>query len=163
MLLNSGSQHQFLMYASLLRHASSPKLGHGDCGVVLQLAAQQGCRLDDTYSLAVLAAALHEVPRAWAAQASRAPRAMPLQVCGQRQQQAWQQQAHCCRSGGRWPAAAATRGAAQLMRAAACRCNATDSAPPNHRPFWTSSVLAQPPSRSATRQCLTQLAARAYQ
>lgn len=170
MLNASGSQHQFPMYASLLRHASSRRLALQDCAVVLSLAAEkvgscrwwnsqpqhscvymlacdsqmclkssldcvhtpsstnrctgacwsphlsdhlcchpsnsssrsgqvqlcldhapdgriaaagmQGAALDECYSLAALALALHEVPRAWAQQARRSPRAMPLQVGG---------------------------------------------------------------------------------
>ncbi|WIA31642.1 hypothetical protein OEZ86_002522 [Tetradesmus obliquus] len=80
MLNASGSQHQFPMYASLLRHASSRRLALQDCAVVLSLAAEKGAALDECYSLAALALALHEVPRAWAQQARRSPRAMPLQA-----------------------------------------------------------------------------------
>lgn len=40
MLNASGSQHQFPMYASLLRHASSKRLAVQDCAVVLGLAAE---------------------------------------------------------------------------------------------------------------------------
>lgn len=45
------------------------------CSVV-----HQGAALDDCYSLAALALALHEIPRAWAQQARRGPRTMPMQV-----------------------------------------------------------------------------------
>lgn len=41
MLNASGSQHQFPMYASLLRHASSRRLALQDCAVVLSLAAEK--------------------------------------------------------------------------------------------------------------------------
>jgi hypothetical protein len=41
MLNASGSQHQFPMYSSLLRHASSRRLALQDCAVVLGLAADK--------------------------------------------------------------------------------------------------------------------------
>jgi hypothetical protein len=47
---------------------------------LLLLLGVQGAALDESYSLAALALALHEVPRAWAQQARKGPRVMPLQV-----------------------------------------------------------------------------------
>jgi hypothetical protein len=68
-------------------------------------AGVQGAALDESYSLAALALALHEVPRAWAQQARKGPRAMALQV-----KHAWQ-------------AAAASSAAFQAVQPACHTCN----------------------------------------
>eukprot|EP00775_Hariotina_reticulata_P007806 gene7806-8003_t len=51
-----------------------------DCCVVLGLAAEAGCKLNDCYSLAALSAALQLIPKAWAEQARQCPRIMPMQA-----------------------------------------------------------------------------------
>ena len=80
MLHNSGSLHQFPIYTSMLRHASSKKLTPLDCCRVVELATDRGMSLDPGYSLSALAVALQELPKVWAEQAKRSPKQLTLQV-----------------------------------------------------------------------------------
>ncbi|KAI8464448.1 MAG: hypothetical protein J3K34DRAFT_526188 [Monoraphidium minutum] len=65
----SGTMHNFPIYSSLLRHASSPALRAPDAAAVADVAAQQARRLGAAYAVPALAAALQELPRVWAAHA----------------------------------------------------------------------------------------------
>lgn len=80
MLTTSGSLHQFPIYASLLRHASDHDLSLPDAAVVLSLAAEKGASLNECYSLSALSLALTEMPKVWAEQTGRAPKAVVMQV-----------------------------------------------------------------------------------
>jgi hypothetical protein len=73
MLNASGSQHQFPMYASLLRHASSRRLALQDCAVVLGLAAEKVscCSLEHANALFGHALPLAcSSPEAWVSQSA---------------------------------------------------------------------------------------------
>lgn len=78
MLSAGGAEHAFLAFASLLRHAGSARLSPTDAAVVMALAAERGAALDPAFSLSALAMALHELPRAWAEHARRAPRVLNM-------------------------------------------------------------------------------------
>lgn len=71
-IFSSGTQHHFPIFSSMLRHASSRALAPPDCAAVVGLASQQAKKLEAAHVMPALAAALQELPRAWASQAHAA-------------------------------------------------------------------------------------------
>ncbi|GBF93271.1 hypothetical protein Rsub_06003 [Raphidocelis subcapitata] len=81
-LAGSGTRHEFPIYSSLLRHASSGALAPRDCAAVVSVTAQQARRLGAAHAMPALAAALQELPRVYSAQARAAADAAAEDAAG---------------------------------------------------------------------------------